>query len=140
MRVLVILSISALALSGCMNTYSVSGQFEGSGQAFFGTVTVGMGQSGTLEVASADGRVKCTGTSQVTKIPSGFSLVGGQGAAAATCTDGRTFKVDFVQTSESGGHGQGIDDRGSVVQIYFDTSNGLARSQLDQHRINTLIQ
>ena len=144
MRVLVrnlaIISISALALSGCMSTYTVAGQFEGSGQAFFGTVTVGMGQSGALDVSSADGRVKCTGASQVMKIPSGFSLVGGQGAATATCTDGRTFKVDFVQTSESGGHGQGIDDRGSVVQIYFDTSDGLARSQLDQHRINTLIQ
>lgn len=140
MRVLAIISISVLALSGCMSSYTVAGKFESSGQAFFGTVSVGMGQSGSLDVSSADGRLRCTGASRVTKVPSGLSLVGGQGSATATCTDGSTFKIDFVQTSESGGHGQGIDDRGAVVQIYFDTSAGLARSQLDQHRINTLIQ
>lgn len=140
MRLFAIIPLSILALCGCTSTYTVAGQFEGSGQAFFGTVTVGMGQSGTLDVASTDGRVKCTGTSQVTKVPSGFSLVGGQGSATATCTDGSTFKVDFVQTSENGGHGQGIDSRGAIVQIYFDSSDGLARSQLDQHRINALIQ
>lgn len=140
MRVFSIIAVSVLALTGCMNSYTVAGLFEGSGQAFFGTVTVGMGQSGTLDVSSVDGRVRCTGTSQITKVPSGYSLVGGQGRATATCTDGRAFKVDFIQTSESGGHGQGIDGGGSIVQIYFDTSDGLARSTLDQHRINTLIQ
>jgi len=140
MRVFASVAISIFALAGCMNTYNVAGQFEGNGQVFFGTVTVGMGQSGTLQVSSADGLVQCTGTSQVTKVPSGFSLVGGQGNATAACNDGRTFKVDFVQTLETGGHGQGIDDGGSVVQIYFDNSDGLARSMLDQHRINNLIQ
>jgi hypothetical protein len=84
--------------------------------------------------------VQCTGASKVTQLPSGFSYIGAQGSATATCNDGRTFKIDFIQTTESGGRGQGIDDRGNVVQIYFNQSEGLARSMLDQHRLNALVQ
>lgn len=127
-------------LAGCTETYAVAGLFEAGHDPFFGSVSVGMGQAGTLEVASQSGRVQCTGASKVMQLPSGYSGIGAQGSATATCNDGRTFKVDFIQTTESGGRGQGIDDQGNVIRIYFDLSEGLARSMLDQHRLNALVQ
>jgi len=127
-------------LAACTQSYVVSGQFEGSGDTFFGTVTTGVSQSGTLNVSTRDGSVQCTGASEVTKLPSGYSAIGAQGSATATCSDGRSFKVDFIQDTESGGRGQGIDSQGMIVQIFFDLSDGLARSMLNQHRLNTLIK
>lgn len=127
-------------VAGCTETYAVAGLFEMGGQAFYGTVNVGMSQSGTIDVASADGRVTCTGESKVTQLPSGFSYIGAQGSAQALCNDGRSFKVDFIQTTETGGRGQGIDSQGNIVQLYYDMSGGLARSMLDQHRLNALVQ
>lgn len=129
-----------LLMTGCTQTYAVAGLFEGGGQVFHGTVSVGMSQSGTLEVSSDDGRMHCSGQSEVGKLPSGYSYIGAQGSATATCSDGRQFKIDFIQSTESGGRGQGIDDRGNIVQIYFDRSDGLARSMMDQHRLNALVQ
>lgn len=132
--------ILLIFLSACTQSYSVFGQFEGSGDTFFGTVSAGMSQSGTINVSTRDGSVKCTGTSEVMKLPSGYSSIGAQGRAMATCSDGRSFKVDFIQNTESGGRGQGIDSRGEIVQIFFDLSDGLAQSMLNQHLLNTLIK
>jgi len=140
MRIFLSVVVSALTLSGCVSMYNVAGQFEDNGQPFFGTVTVFPTESGTLSITSQDGQIHCSGSSQVTKMSSSFSLIGTQGRATALCNDGRTFKIDFIQTSETGGHGQGIDTKGTIIQLYFDESEGLARSQLDQHRINALIQ
>ncbi|MFC1673297.1 hypothetical protein ACFL12_03995 [Pseudomonadota bacterium] len=131
---------AALILGACTNTYHISGMFEGSTQVFQGTVSVGLGQSGSLDVSSVDGAVQCTGTSEVTQLPSGYSTIGAQGIAEATCTDGRSFKVDFVQTRSSGGHGQGIDNAGRIVQLYFDMSEGTVQSMLERHQLNTLVQ
>jgi len=128
-----------MMLSGCA-MYSVAGQFENGGQAFFGHVAVLPGDMGTLDVTTVDGKIKCTGNTQVTKRPSLLSVTGAQGRADATCTDGRTFKLDFVQTSESGGHGQGIDNQGNILQVYFDTSSTAVRARLDQARIDALVR
>lgn len=140
----VLIRAGVLAVTGvlgaCTEHYAVAGLFEAGGAPFFGTVNVGMGQSGTIDVATADGRIRCSGASKVTQLPSGFSYIGAQGSATALCNDGGSFKIDFIQTSETGGRGQGIDDRGNIVQIYFDMSDGLARSMLDQHRLNALVQ
>lgn len=134
-------TMMTLSLAGCSVTYGVAGVFENSGQAFTGTVSlVAGGQTGTINLSSLDGLVQCTGESQVTKMPSGYTTIGAQGRAAATCNDGRTFKVDFTQSSESGGNGQGIDSNGDIVKIYFDKTPGLARSRMDQQRLNSLIQ
>lgn len=127
-------------LGACTETYVVAGLFEAGGEPFYGSVSVGVSQSGSIDVATRDGRVSCTGTSKVTQLPSGYSYIGAQGSATATCNDGRSFKVDFIQTTETGGRGQGIDDAGNIVQIYFDMSDGLARSMLDQHRLNALVR
>ena len=129
-----------VVLAGCSQSYAVAGLFEGGGPIFHGTVSVSMGQSGSLEIHSPDGRIHCTGESHIGKLPSGYSVIGAQGSATATCNDGRRFKIDFIQSSTTGGRGQGIDDRGNIVQIYFDRSDGLARSLLDQHRLNALVQ
>lgn len=141
MRIARVLALAGMPfLTACTESYVVAGLFEAGGEPFFGTVSVGVGQSGTLQVATRDGRVQCSGASKVTQLPSGFSYIGAQGSASATCNNGRSFKVDFIQTSESGGRGQGIDDAGHIVQIYFDMSDGFARSMLDQHRLNALVQ
>jgi len=139
MKKLFIVAVSALALAGC-SKYNVAGQFENGGQPFTGKVIVSMANSGTITVSSLDGRLQCTGTSQVTKQPSGYTGIGAQGRAEATCNDGRTFKIDFIQSTDSGGSGQGIDSNGNIVQMYFDKSEGMARSRLDQQRLNSLIQ
>jgi len=139
MKKFVILSVCALGLASCAK-YNVAGQFEDGGQSFFGTVSVSVGQSGTIDISSLDGLVHCTGTSQVTKMPSGYTSIGAQGSANATCNDGRTFKVDFIQSTDSGGSGQGIDSNGGIVQLFFDKSDGMARTMLDQQRLNSLIQ
>lgn len=128
------------AVTACTETYAVAGLFEAGGEPFFGTVSVGVSQTGSIEVANRDGTVQCKGTSKVTQLPSGYSYIGAQGSATAICNTGRSFKIDFIQTSETGGRGQGIDDAGAIVQIYFDMSDGLARSMLDQHRLDALVQ
>jgi|GEM_PF-1687196 len=130
---------AVMTLSGCA-MYSVAGQFENGGDPFFGHVAVLPGDMGTLDVSTLDGKVKCSGSTQVTKRPSLLSVIGAQGRAEATCTDGRSFKLDFVQTSESGGNGQGIDSQGNIVQVYFDTSSSAVRARLDQARIDALVQ
>ncbi|MGB0670836.1 MAG: hypothetical protein ACPGNT_05020 [Rhodospirillales bacterium] len=126
------------ALVGCAH-YNVAGKFEDTGQIFTGTVSVVIGDSGTVNVATLDGSVTCTGNSQVTKRPSGFTTIGGQGRASVTCNDGRTFKVDFIQTSESGGHGKGLDNQGNIVMMFFDTSEEGARSRLEVQHLNSLV-
>ncbi|PHS75182.1 MAG: hypothetical protein COB59_11725 [Rhodospirillaceae bacterium] len=139
MKKIAILVLAAFGLAGCA-VYNVAGQFEGTGQAFVGTVTVALGDGGSLEVTSLDGRLHCTGTSQVTKRPSGYTTVGGQGRAQATCNDGTTFKVDFIQSSESGGSGQGIDSNGQIVTLFFDKSEGMARTRMNRQRLDALVQ
>lgn len=130
--------MAALGLSGCA-IYNVAGTFEDTGQAFYGTVTVSMDQ-GSVNVVSADGKVSCDGTSTVTKRPSYYANVGGQGRAEATCTDGRTFKVDFIQTTPSGGHGKGIDSNGSIVNLYFDKSAEVLRSRMAVEKLDRLVK
>lgn len=130
---------AGLLLGGCA-MYSVAGQFENGGQPFFGQVAVLPLDMGTLDVETADGNVKCSGSTQVTKRPSLVSVIGAQGRAEATCNDGRSFKLDFVQTSESGGHGQGIDNLGNIVQVYFDMSSTAVKARLDQARLDALVQ
>jgi len=120
--------------------YSVAGQFEDTGMAFYGRVTVSPVDIGMLEVKTADGSITCSGTSRVTERGSLTSNVGAQGSATATCSDGRTFKVDFMQTTEGGGHGQGIDNRGQIVKVFFDMSATSARARLDRQRLNGLVQ
>lgn len=132
--------ILVLVLGACTNTYHISGMFEGTTQVFHGTVSVGLGQGGTLDVSTTDGAVRCTGTSEVTQLPSGYSTIGAQGRANATCSDGRSFKVDFVQTRSSGGHGQGIDSAGRIVQLYFDMSEGAVQSLMERHQLGNLVQ
>jgi len=132
-------AIAGAVLGGCA-MYSVAGQFEGGGESFFGHVAVLPLDMGTLDVATADGTVTCSGTTQVTKRPSLLSVTGAQGRAEATCSDGRTFKLDFVQTSESGGHGQGIDNTGSIVQVFFDMSSTAVKARLDQAHLDALVQ
>lgn len=138
MKKLAIVALSMLGLAGCAQ-YNVAGQFEGGGQAFVGTVSVAM-QTGSIEVSSLDGRLQCSGSSEVTKMPSGYTTLGAQGRATATCNDGRTFKVDFIQSNETGGSGQGIDSEGNIVTMFFDSSASMARTKLDQQRLNSLIQ
>jgi len=126
-------------LSGCA-LYSVAGQFEGSGEVFYGNVAVSPIDIGRLDVTTVDNRVSCSGSTQVTRRGSLMSNVGAQGRATATCNDGRTFKIDFIQTAESGGHGQGIDDRGNIVRVFFDMSSSTVRAKLDQSRIDALVR
>ncbi|PCI41523.1 MAG: hypothetical protein COB46_03230 [Rhodospirillaceae bacterium] len=139
MKKLAIVALVAFGLAGCVQ-YKVAGMFEGDGRAFVGTVMVGIGHGGSIEVTSLDGTLHCTGTSQVTKMASGYSSVGAQGRAEATCNDGSTFKVDFVQSSESGGSGQGIDSNGGIVTLFFDTSDSMARTRMDRQRLDALVQ
>lgn len=134
------LVLGAMALAGCSMTYNIGGQFEDTGQPFFGKVTVTLGDSGTLDVATADGKVTCSGTSEVTKKPSGMTTVGARGRATAKCSDGRSFKVDFIQTTESGGHGKGIDSNGNIVQVFFDETEEVVQSNVQMQRLNAIIK
>lgn len=131
--------VGTLALSGCIS-YRIAGQFEQSGTPFYGTVSVSMGGTGKIDVATLDGKVTCAGTSTVTKRPSLYSTVGGQGTATATCSDGTSFKIDFIQVRESGGHGQGIDSDGKIVKIFFDTSESRAKSNMQKYKIDSLVK
>lgn len=136
---LCMLSVAGMVLSGCA-MYSVAGEFEDSGQMFFGHAAVSPVDIGMIDVQTADGRLNCSGSTQVTRRGSLMSNVGAQGRATVTCTDGRTFKVDFIQTSESGGHGQGIDDSGRIVKMFFDMSSSTARARLEKGRLDALIR
>ncbi|CCQ72267.1 protein of unknown function [Magnetospira sp. QH-2] len=131
------LSLSAM-LSGCLK-YHIGGEFESTGQQFFGSVTVTM-DHGSIDVATADGSVTCSGSSGVTSRPSLYVNTGATGEAEATCSDGRTFKVDFVQTSEAGGHGQGIDNEGNVVWVIFSRSANSVESKVRQRQLDKLVK
>lgn len=137
---LAVLALGLIVLGGCSITYNIAGEFEGGGQAFYGTVSVMIGDTGTIEVATLDGSLTCKGTSQVTKRPSEFTLVGVQGTATAKCNDGRTFKIDFIQTGESGGHGRGLDSQGKIVKLFFDKSEMAARSRMKINRLDAIIK
>jgi len=120
--------------------YSVGGYFEDTNQEFAGTVVVVPFDIGTFNVATLDGTTVCSGNSHGTDRPSSFSLIGAKGYANATCTDGRTFKVDFLQTTETGGHGRGIDNQGNIVRLYFNTSSDLAASQTRREMLQKLMK
>lgn len=126
-------------LSGCAS-YQIAGEFEGTGQIFSGNVVVMPMDIGTINIKTADGAVTCSGTSQVTSRPSLYTLIGAQGSATADCSDGRTFKVDFIQTTENGGNGRGIDNQGNIVQLFFNMSGSAARSQLKIKQLDALVQ
>lgn len=125
-------------LGGCAN-YNIAGQFEDTGQVFTGNVIVSFDQ-GSIDVVTLDGSVTCSGYSRLTSRPSLYTDVGGQGTADAECSDGRTFKVDFIQTTASGGHGQGIDNLGNIVSLFFDKSGDAAKSRLKQKQLDALVQ
>lgn len=131
------LSGVAVQLAGCA-TYSVAGHFENGGQAFLGKVSVSL-DTGKLDVTSLDGSLTCSGTTHVVQ-QAFMSEVGAQGRAEATCSDGRTFKLDFIQTSTMGGSGQGIDSLGNIVQVFFDTSPVVVRTRLDQALLDDLVR
>ncbi len=129
----------ALMISGCAH-YNVAGQFEDTGTPFYGTVKVVGTGSGTINVSTADGRITCQGSSSVTKRPSLYATTGAQGRAEAQCSDGTTFKVDFIQSTSSGGHGQGISSTGGVVKLFFDTSETVVKNTLEQNRLDHLVK
>ncbi len=132
------IALGGLILGGCAN-YNIAGQFEDTGQVFIGNVIVSFDQ-GSINVATEDGSVTCSGSSRITSRPSLHTDIGGQGTANAKCSDGRTFKVDFIQTTSGGGHGQGIDNLGNVVTLFFDKSVDTARSRLKQKQLDALVQ
>lgn len=135
----VLSAVGLVALGGCAQ-YNVAGQFEDTGQAFYGTVSVFGSGSGSIAVASADGALTCTGHSALTERPSFSDTAGAKGVATAQCTDGTSFKVDFIQTTSSGGYGQGISSTGSVVKLFFDTSKAVAEGKLDHTRLDQLVK
>lgn len=132
--------VSGLVVLGGCAQYHIAGHFEDTRQQFAGNVTVAIGDSGTLEAKTKDGKVTCKGTTQVTKRPSGYTKIGARGAATAKCSDGRTFKIDFIQTQESGGHGQGLDSNGRIVQVFFDMSQDAADARLRKRLLDKLVQ
>ncbi|GAB6052774.1 hypothetical protein JCM17960_15940 [Magnetospira thiophila] len=125
-------------VTGCVK-YHVGGEFVGSGQTFFGSVIVSFDR-GSIDVASADGSVTCEGSSKVISRPSLFVDTGGAGEASATCSDGRTIKVDFIQTSETGGHGQGIDSDGKEIWLVYSTSEKTIASKVRQRQLDNLVK
>jgi hypothetical protein len=133
-RGLAAVAIAGVVLAGC-TTYSIAGYFENTEEPFSGTVTVSLGDSGSIKVATDSGSLSCTGTSQIVERPSGFVRVGGRAEAEATCSDGRKFKVEVIQDHESGGSGEGVDDRGNIVHVYFDDSATVARSEAQKGRL-----
>ena len=135
----VVSAVGLVGLCGCAQ-YNVAGQFEDTGTAFYGSVTVLGSGSGTISVASMDGAISCTGSSSLTERPTFRDTSGAKGVATAQCSDGTSFKVDFIQTTSSGGYGQGISSTGSVVKLYFDTSKAVAKGKLDHARLDQLVK
>lgn len=131
--------VAIVGLSGCAS-YTIGGTFEDTGQPFMGDVTIMIGDIGLIKVATVDGKVTCEGDSRVTSRPSGYTTVGAHGTASAKCDDGRSFKVDFIQTEASGGIGKGIDSNGNIVKVYFDRSEEVVEDQLKMERLNNLIK
>ncbi len=134
-----VLVASMIVLTGC-TTYRIGAVFEDGGQPYFGEAMVMIGDGGSLTLTSEDGTVECKGVTQATARPSMYSTVGGRGHAEGKCSDGRTFKVDFVQTRARGGSGRGIASDGSIVKVYFDASEDVVRSQLQLDRLNSLVK
>lgn len=126
-------------LSGC-TTYKVGAMFEEGGQPYYGDVMVMIGDAGEITLTSEDGKIECKGATQVTQRPSMFTTLGGRGHAEGRCTDGRTFKVDFVQTRERGGNGRGITGDGKVVRVFFDTSMEVIRSEMKLDNLKNLVK
>jgi len=138
-RHLPILVLTGIFLLGGCAQYNIAGQFEDTGEVFTGNVIVSFDQ-GSIDVATEDGSVTCSGSSTITSRPSLYTDIGGQGTADALCSDGRTFKVDFIQTTSDGGHGQGIDSTGNVISLFFDKSVDTAKTRLKQKQLDALVQ
>lgn len=132
------LGLSGFFLAGCMVTYDIAGYFENSPETFAGTVSVSMTDTGRVYVANDKGDLICEGTSKVIERPSSFSAIGGRAVAEAKCNDGRTFKAEVLQDKQTGGSGQGLDDRGNVVKVFFDRSKQVAVSSAERERLREM--
>lgn len=128
-----------LIVSGCVS-YKTGAIFEGGDQAYYGTVAVNWGDSGSIDLQSEDGMITCRGVSQVVEKPSFFTMIGGRGHAEGKCSDGRTFKVDFIQKTETGGDGRGIDSVGNIMTVVFDRSDKSVKTALRRRQIDALIK
>ncbi|MDF1748281.1 MAG: hypothetical protein P1V34_05335 [Alphaproteobacteria bacterium] len=135
---LVSLAFFSIFLSGCAQ-YDLGGYFEDNQQEFYGTVTVSI-DTGTVKAATLDGTITCEGTSVVTEQPSGYTTIGGKGQAKVSCSDGRKFVADFLQVRESGGYGQGIDNLGNVVRIFYDTNRSTVEANIAKSKLNSVLE
>ncbi len=136
MRRLLVVGL-AITLCGCSTQYKVAGYFEKSEEMFFGDVIVSTGDNGTINVSNLTKSFICSGSSWLIERPSGFTGLGGRAAAKAECNTGRKFSVEVVQNKERGGSGQGIDDQGEIVHVFFDVSESVARSDAQQSLLLT---
>lgn len=131
-------AVTIASVSACAS-YRIGATFEDGGRPYFGEVSVMMGGGGTVDLQSEDGRNICKGATQIVERPYG-TTIGARGHAEGKCTDGRTFKVDFVQTRSRGGSGRGIASDGSIVKVYFDASGDVVRSQMKLDHLNSLVK
>lgn len=140
-----------LLLNACSSDFSVAGNFEKTGQPIYGKMAIteykellsrkaAPFETGTLEIAFADGNVICKGDTDVTEFPSAYTVIGKKRASTLTCDDGRTIKIDATQTTETGGFGRGIDSKGNVIRLYYDLSSAVARARLENQTLGTMVK
>ena len=121
MRLLLLILISSLCLSGCSIKYKGMGVFLGTNEVFMADIDHNA-IAGVANVTASNGQgVSCRGTSRVTYVPPGqmFSCAGQKGEMLLICSDGREAKIEWHAESCTSGYGSGIDSDGNRIILAF---------------------
>ena len=92
--------------------------YDDRGAVFEGTIIVGMGGGGTIQLTGND--VVCSGATQQTVATE--YVIGSEGVFQIYCGNGRTISGKWVQTSAYGGEGTGSDQFGKPLFLEYNVN------------------
>lgn len=127
----VALLIALLIVGSCTAKYKVVGGFDDYNEVFVGDVDHNLlTGTGRIVAVGKNSSIRCEGDSMVTYIPPlAIGCAGQRGKAPMRCSDGRRIDVDWIATSCTSGHGEGVDNRGATFKFVFGLNEESAQRE-----------
>jgi len=134
LKMVALLSLTALSLAGCSVKYKAVGSFDDYNEVFVGDVDHNLLAGSAYIVAETkNSKIKCEGQSYVTHIPPlSLGCAGQRGKAPLRCTDGRRLTIDWVAKSCTVGFGEGTDQNGVTFRLAFGLDEAAAKEELEK--------